>query len=67
MAKFIRLHTVKSYKKKGRQIRYVKYRKHGTKTEFFNPEVDGKRLTPVMYARLWEAESTVKYYLSQQK
>ncbi|MDL5044648.1 hypothetical protein QQ054_01115 [Oscillatoria amoena NRMC-F 0135] len=41
-------------------IRIYKYKKDGTKRFFFNPELNGKRLTNTMFVRLWEAEDVSK-------
>ena len=40
-----------------------KFRKEGTKREFFTPSIDGKRITRTMFARLYEAESFAKKVL----
>jgi len=42
------------------KVEIEKFRKEGTKREFFTPSIDGKRLTRTMFCRLYEAENFAK-------
>ena len=41
----------------GETVIIEKFRKDGTKREFFTPTIDGKQITKTMFARLYDARS----------
>lgn len=49
----------------GQVAEVFKYKKEGSKRVYFAAEVDGKRLNPIMYAKLWESEKFAKLFLNR--
>lgn len=67
MKTFIKLHIVTKIKssKTDEVVEIYKFRKEGTKREFFVPEVNGKRITTTLWNRLYDAENLAKKYLNR--
>lgn len=57
------LNTVEKITKNNLTINIVKISKVGTKKVFFTPEIDGKRLTTTLFARLYDAKDLAKKHL----
>lgn len=57
------LNTVENITKNGLTISIVKVAKTGTKKVFFTPEIEGKRLTTTLFARLYDAKDLAKKHL----
>ena len=55
-----------TYKNNVEKVIIFKYRKQGTKKEFFAPELEnGKRLNSTMYSKMYDAEKLAKLYLNR--
>ena len=59
------LNTVENITKNGVTISIVKVAKTGTKKVFFTPEIEGKRITTTLFAKLYDAKDLAKKYLKQ--
>lgn len=59
------LNTVEKISKEGLTVSIVKVSKIGTKKVFFTPEIEGKRLTATLFARLYDARDLAKRFIKQ--
>lgn len=59
------LNIVEKITKNNTTIHIVKISKVGTKKVFFTPEIEGKRLTTTLFARLYDARDLAKQFLKQ--
>lgn len=69
MSRFVKISTseILANADKSVKVKLVKFRKKGTQRIFFTPEVDGKRLTSTMFARLTGARNIGRQYLANLK
>lgn len=67
MKTFTKLNLVSKIKNSntGEIVEIYKFRKDGTKREFFAPEFEGKKLTSTLWARLYDAEKLAKQFLNR--
>lgn len=55
-----------TFNKNSEKVIIYKYRKQGTKKEFFAPELeDGRRISSTLFARMYDAEKLAKRYLNR--
>lgn len=59
------LNTVEKITKNSLTISIIKISKVGTNKVFFTPEIEGKRLTTTLFARLYDARDLAKKFLKQ--
>ncbi len=67
MSTFAKLNNVKNIvnSKTKESVTIIKVQKVGTKRVFFVPEVNGKRINSILFAKLYNAESLANQYLKR--
>ena len=68
MATFKQLHLVLTIKdsKKNKSVQIYKYQKENTKSFFFAPSFEGKRISKTLFARLYDAKDLASKFLTNQ-